>query len=207
MTQEPDVKGTVFADDSPEVTRSYADALLGAAEKDGDVEAVLGELDELVADLLVGDRRFAALFTSPSIRPAEKDRILASAFEGRALPIIVRFLRVLNNHGRLNLLGPIARHARATWDHRQNRRPVTVRSAVALDDSQKSTLTGRLAAMLAATPIVTYEVDPALIGGLVIQAGDDIYDASVRTQIDQLRRRLIEEKFRDVQGRQAFVTA
>ncbi len=48
----PDVSGTVFEDEAPEATRSYAEALLGAAEKEGQVDAVLDELDAIASDVL-----------------------------------------------------------------------------------------------------------------------------------------------------------
>jgi F-type H+-transporting ATPase subunit delta len=198
---DADVAGTVFDDDQPEVTRSYAEALLGAAEGDGRVEAVLDDLDALLADVLVENPRFAAILASPSLAAAEKDRILVDTFEGRALPLVVRFLRVLNRHGRLGLIGPIAREARALWDRKQNRRPVLVRSAVPLDEAQRQALDDRLGRMLAATPIVTYAVDAALIGGLVVQIGDDVYDASLRSRLQQLRHRLIQGKSHEIQNR------
>jgi F-type H+-transporting ATPase subunit delta len=48
---------------------------------------------------------------------------------------------------------------------------------------------------------VSISVDPSLIGGLIVQVGDDVYDASVRNQLEQLRRRLIEEKSHELQTR------
>jgi F-type H+-transporting ATPase subunit delta len=197
----PDVAGTVFEDDQPEVTRSYAEALLGAAQNEGQADAVLDELDEIVRDVLRDNPRFAALLASPTLPADEKDRILTETFENRALPIVVRFLRVLNRHGRLGLIASIAREARALWDREQNRRPVLVRSAVPLEDSQRETLRDRLGRMLAATPLLSFEVDPALIGGLVVQVGDDVYDASVRSRLQQLRHRLIEGKTHEIQSR------
>jgi F-type H+-transporting ATPase subunit delta len=193
----PDVAGTIFDDKQPEVTRSYAEALLGAAENEGQADAVL---DELVADVLRGQPQFAAILASP-LPEAEKDRILTATFEGRALPTVVRFLRVLNRHGRLEQVAPIARAARALWDRKQNRRPVLVRSAIELDDAQREALRERLGRMLAATPLLTFVVDPSLLGGLVVQVGDDVYDASVRSRLQQLRHRLIEGKTYEIQSR------
>lgn len=125
----PDVSGTVFDDEVAQVARSYAEALLNAASKGGEAEAVLGELEEIEDDLIRDQPRIAELFASPSIPAHEKERVLSEAFEGRALPTVVRFLKVLNHHGRLGLIAPIAREARALWDRKQNRRPVTVTSA------------------------------------------------------------------------------
>jgi F-type H+-transporting ATPase subunit delta len=197
----PDVTGTVFEDDQPEVTRSYAEALLGAAARQGQTEAVLDELDELVADVLQAHPKFAAILASEALPAAEKDRILTATFENRAAPLVLRFLRVINRHGRLGLIAPIARAARAEWDRRQNRRPVLVRSAVALDDAQRQALLERLSGMLSATPVPTYRVDPTLIGGLIVQIGDDVYDASVRNRLQQLRNRLIEGRTHEIQSR------
>jgi F-type H+-transporting ATPase subunit delta len=200
-TGAPDVTGTVFEDDQPEVTRSYAEALLGAAKNAGQTEAVLDELDEFVADVLSAYPQFAAILASEALPAPEKDRILTSTLENHASPLILRFLRVLNRHGRLGLIAPVARTARELWDRQQNRRRVVVRSAVPLAEDQRAALIERLGRMLAATPVLTYQTDPALIGGLVVQIGDDVYDASVRNRLGQLRNRLIEGKTHEIQSR------
>jgi F-type H+-transporting ATPase subunit delta len=199
MNPAPDVAGTVFEDVSPELSRTYAEALLGAAEKEGRVDDVLGEIDELLDDVWRAQPKFAAILSSPSIATHEKDRILVDTLERRAQPTVMRFLRVLNRHGRLAMLPAIARRARGVWDHRQNRRPVTIRSAVPLDPEQTEALRNKLAALLQASPVLTLEVDPSLIGGLVVQVGDDVYDASIRSHLERLHRRLVEEKIHELQ--------
>jgi F-type H+-transporting ATPase subunit delta len=193
--------GSVFDDEAPELTRTYAEALVNAAEKQGQVEAVLDDLDAIEAEVLGPNPKFATLLGSPLLPQHEKERVLVATFEGRVLPTVVHFLRVLNRHGRLGLIRPVTRAARAIWDRRQNRRPVTVRTAVPLDDAQQAALRDRLARMLAATPVLHLQVDPSLIGGLVVQIGDDVYDASVRHRLERLRHRLIEGKTHEIQSR------
>jgi F-type H+-transporting ATPase subunit delta len=197
----PSVAGTVFDDESMVLARTYSEALINVAEKEGQVEEVLDELDAIVADVLAPNPRFASLLASPLLAETEKERILIDAFDGRALPAVVRFLRVLNRHGRLGLIAPVARSAREIWERRQNKQRVTVRTAVPLDDAQKSALQDRLAGMLNATPILNLVVDRSLIGGLVVHTGDDVYDASVRNRLELLRRRLIEGKTHEIQSR------
>lgn len=195
------VHPTVFDEKASELAKTYADALVNAAEKTGDAQGVLDELDA-IRDLVVGKLpAFARLVRSPVRSTAEKDELIAKAFEGRVLPTSVNFLRVLNRNGRLELLGSILNSARATWERRQNRKRVTVRSAVPLTDGQREALAARLAASLNATPVLTAEVDPALIGGLVVQVGDVVYDGSVRNRLAQLRNRLIEGKTHEIQSR------
>jgi F-type H+-transporting ATPase subunit delta len=187
------VVGTVFDEASVELARTYATALLDAAG--ADAEPVLDELEEIVSDVLVAQPKFAELLASPAVPMAEKDRVLVEVFEGRALPIVSNFLRVLNRHGRLGVLAAITTQARVDWDRKQGRRRVTVRSAVPLDDGQRAVLQGKLSALIGgATPQVKLEIDPSLIAGLVVQVGDDVYDASVRTRLKRLRDRLLERK-------------
>jgi F-type H+-transporting ATPase subunit delta len=201
MTQDAAAHRTVLDDVAPELTRSYAEALVNVAQKGDDPSALLDELDELVADVFVANRRFASMLGSPALSVKDKDRILSETFGGRASDTLAKFLRVLNQHDRLDLLGPVSRKAREILDRRLNRRPVSVRSAVALDDSQQSALRDRLAAMLGATPVLSLAVDPSLIGGLVIQVGDDVYDASVKSRLEKLRQGLIEGKTHEISSR------
>lgn len=195
----PDVAGTVFDDPNPELARNYAEALINAAE--GDADAALDELDELVDDLFVGRPEFARLMGSPVRSAADKDAVLVRSLEGRALTLLVRFLRVLNRHGRLALVGPVSREARRIWDRRQGRVPVAVLSATELDESQLAAVRDKLAAITGGTPVLSVRVDPSLIGGLVVQVGDIVYDASVRRRLEQLRQRLIEGKTHEIQER------
>jgi F-type H+-transporting ATPase subunit delta len=198
----PDVAGTVFDESAVELAKSYANALLNATKDETD--AVLDDLDAIVVDVLQGQPKFAEILGSSSVSELEKDRILTTVFEGRALPTVVNFLRVLNRHGRLGLLTLVVRSARAIHDHKSGRRAVTVRSAVPIDDAQRASLQDRLATLIGATPQMKLEVDPSLIAGLVVQVGDDVYDASVRTRLHRLRDRLIERKSHEIQSRRDY---
>ena len=201
-TPAPDVTGTVFDELALELAKTYADALLHASK--GQTGEVLDDLDAIEADVLRGHPRFAEILDSGTVSPIEKDRILVETFEGRTLLTVVNFLRVLNRHGRLGLLKLVVRHARAAFDRESGRKAVTIRSAVALDEAQRASLQNRLATLLGATPQFTLEVDPSLIAGLVVQVGDDVYDASVRTRLDRLRDRLIERKSHEIQSRRDY---
>ena len=195
------VAGTVFDVSTVELARNYAEALLNAAGSGHETDAVLDDLEAIRRDVLEANPRFASLLASPTVAGSEKDRVLVDTFEGRALPTVVRFLRVLNRHGRLEILPAVIRQARAIQDRRQGRKPVTVRSAVPLDEGQQAAVRARLAALIHATPVLTLEVDPSLIGGLVVQVGDDVYDASVRNRLGRLRDRLIERKSHEISSR------
>ena len=189
------------AEDSAEVARRYAEALIKAAEHEGAVDQVLDELAELERDVLKPNPRFAQILASPRVAASQKDRMLVDLLENRGSSLLLRFLRVLNRHERLAYLGAVAQAARAIWDKRHSRIPVQVRSAFPMDEGQLQALRTRLARLTGATPILQVSTDPDLIAGLVVQVGDLRYDASAKSRLAQLRQRLIEGKTHEIQSR------
>jgi F-type H+-transporting ATPase subunit delta len=183
------------------VARRYAEALIDTAQKEKQVDAALEELAEIGTDVFPRFPRFAELLASERVPVGERDRILGDVFGGRASDLVLRFLRVLNRRGRLGLLRPIVAEARTIWDRRNHRIPVSVRSAVPLGDDQLEALRDRLKGLVAGTPIVSVSTDPSLIGGLVVQVGDQMYDASVKSRLALLHHRLIEGKSHEIQSR------
>jgi F-type H+-transporting ATPase subunit delta len=203
------IAGTVLDNDDVGV-RNYADALLGAAEAAGEgvVDTVLEQLEAFVTDVWDAEPRVAALLESPTLAVTEKDRILKEALADRSHPLVLQFLRVLNRHNRLPWLRSAVRRARLSWDRKQNRHNVLVTSAVPLDDAQLDALRERLGPLLGGgTAVIQTRVDPSILGGLVVQTGDYVYDASVRTStLERLRRRLVEEKVHEVRALRESLT-
>jgi F-type H+-transporting ATPase subunit delta len=196
-----DAGQAVISDDTVQLARRYARALVDAGEGSSGAEALLEELGEIEAEVFKPYPRFEALLASTRVSVGEKDRILVELLSGKATDLSVRFLRVVNRHGRLGIFSIILREARLLWDRRNRRVPVRVRSAVPLSESQLQSLTERLATLVAGTPILQVSTDPGIIGGLVVQVGDQLYDASVKSRLAQLRHRLIEGKIHEIQSR------
>jgi F-type H+-transporting ATPase subunit delta len=85
---------------------------------------------------------------------------------------------------------------------------VQVRSAVPLADDQADRLRQQLRESLRLDPVLRTEVDPKLLGGIVVKVGDWLYDASVRARLDSIRKQLIERSSHEIQsGRDRFSVA
>jgi F-type H+-transporting ATPase subunit delta len=164
-------------------------------------EQAIEDLEAIDREVLSGYPRFAQVLASSQISASEKDRMVVEVFAPRVSSVVLRFLRVLNRRGRLGLLSPLAREARRLWDRRHKRVPVFVRTAVPLDESQVEALRQQVERMTAATPIMQVTTDPELIGGLIVQVGDQVCDASIRNRLEKLRQRLIEGKTHEIQSR------
>ncbi len=191
----------LLAGDEAQAARRYAEALVGAAVAENQAEAALADLQAIEADVLKPYPEFRRLLGSSQVPAAEKDRIVGTVFGEHVSGVVLRFLRVLNRHGRLALLTPIAREAARIWDRRHQRIPVLVRTAVPLDETQEAALRDRVTRMIGATPILQITTDPDLIGGLIVQVGDQVCDASIRNRLEQVRQRLIEGKTHEIQSR------
>jgi F-type H+-transporting ATPase subunit delta len=182
--------------------RVYAESLLNAAgDKAGEV------VDDLEALLSVSqaDPRLFAFFSSAALSRELKAKSLRKALTGRASPILLNFVLVLNDHDRLELFRGIAKEARELFDRRAGRMQVSVRSAVVLPDDQRERLLQELRGMFQREPVLEAQVDPELLGGMVVRVGDWVMDDSVRTRLQSLRKQLIEKSSHEIQtGRNRF---
>ena len=196
------LKGTVLDVGYESLVRAYSEALLNVLASEGDPESAFDELDELVI-ATSSSTAYDILAVSPEVSRAEKDRILLKLFDKKLHPTLLKFLRVLNRAGRLDLLPSIAHQVRSNWNHRQNKKVVRVQSAVPLGATEKDELRDRLRQSLGSEPILQLQVTPALLGGLVVQVGDIVYDSSIRSQLARLRRELVEDKILQLRGQLA----
>ena len=196
---------TVFDDELRHVGGVYAEALLNAAEKSGQADEVYQELRALVVDVFRRDPQLEAFLSSRAVSRAHKDEVLQKAFDGRAADVFSNFLHVLNAHDRLDTLRAVALAYRELYEQRAGRLRVQVRSAVPLQDDQQDRLRNELREAFQKEPVLETRVDPDLLGGMIIQVGDRLYDSSIRTRLDQIRNQLIERSSHEIQsGRDRF---
>jgi F-type H+-transporting ATPase subunit delta len=183
------------------VARVYAEALLGACDKSGRVETVFDELDSLVNDVLPANLVIANLFSSAALGRRARGEIIDKAFAGPASELFHDFLRVLNDHERLDLLPAIHAAFRDLLDERARRVRIYVESAVPLQDDQKNRLREELRARYTFEPLLEAHVNPELLGGLRIRIGDMLFDSSIRTQLAIIRNQIIARSSHEIQSR------
>jgi F-type H+-transporting ATPase subunit delta len=199
---------TVLDVGTQRVAKVYAEAILRAAPTRQESDELLEELDALVNDVLPADPRLEAFLGSGVISRHAKAAAIRSVFSSRASPLFVHALLVLNDHGRLDLLRPIAAACRELRDQQAGRMRVQVRSAVPLPDDQKERLLQELRETFQTEPLLETKIDQDLLGGMVVQVGDWLYDHSVRTQLETIRDQIIARSSYEIQsGRDRFCIA
>lgn len=182
------------------VAVTYAQALLEVGAAGGNADALLEELAAVVK-LVEADARFAQFLTSPIISAQARRQSLQRIFQGRLSRPLLGLLLVLCDHQRLGLLGEVLAAGRRLRDESLGRKPVQVRSAVPLDPGLQETIRLRLAERLGLEPLADFQVDPDLLGGLVIQVDDKVVDGSVRTRLRRLRDQILVRSRHEIQSR------
>jgi F-type H+-transporting ATPase subunit delta len=191
---------------SQAIARTYADALLNAAGSQ--TESVLEELGSFVDDVLGKIPDLREVFFARVIGREEKIRLIDRVFASQTSPLVANFLRVLVQHDRLELVPLILRQARLRQEVRGGRQRVQIKTALPLSDQAREKLRKRLAESLPFDPILEAQVDPSLIGGIVIRVADTVYDSSLATRVAQLRERIQQRSLHEIQsGRDRFSSA
>ncbi len=172
------------------VARNYAETLLEVAERHEGLEP-FGEGIEVVARLIEENSGFRTFLETPRIAATDKKKVLRTAF-GEQLPVtLLNFLFVLIDRRRQRLLREIASEYHTLVDERMNRERVDVTVAHTLDDPTVTLLEERLTGLLGRQAIARMRVKPRILGGVVVRAGDTIYDGSLRRRLDDMRRSLL----------------
>jgi F-type H+-transporting ATPase subunit delta len=165
----------------------YAKALLAAAEKAGQADRAVEELEGLVTDVLNKLPQLDAMLKSPRLTHEERLPILDKAFGGKLSPTTLTFLKVVSQHNRLDCLRAIAKAARLQLNTARGRVEVHVESAYPLSNPVRERISQRLTQMLGRQVILTTEVNEDLLGGLVVRVGDTVYDASIAAQLKRMQ--------------------
>jgi len=175
------------------VAEVYARSAFDLAAQAGD-EAVTSLADELdqIAALLREQDDLRNLFTNPSVNTDRRAQSIETMFKGRVSDLTYKLLQVLNRKGRLDqLVGVAVVYDQIVKDER-GEVDVDVYAATALDEQQTRRIADRIGALVDRKAIVRAHVDERMIGGLKVRVGDQLIDGSVATQLQKLKRRMLE---------------
>jgi F-type H+-transporting ATPase subunit delta len=175
------------------VARRYAKALLEIGIQQQTYDALGKELDR-TAETLGRSPDLRMALENP-VFPLDKRRAVLEELARRlALSKVVRnFVMLLLDKGRIGSLPDIARAHRHLVDLHAGRVRATVTSARPLDPQLELRLKTALEKSSGKVVLLEKKEDPSIIGGLVTQLGDTVYDGSVRSQLAQLREELLSE--------------
>jgi F-type H+-transporting ATPase subunit delta len=175
------------------IARRYAKALLEIGVANSSFDALQHEL-ERVAALYAGSAELRTTLENPVFLPSKRKLVLEEIARRLALSKTVRnFLLLLLDRGRIAALPAIVREHRALVDEHAGRVRAKVSSAQPLAPGVEARLKAALERRTGKVVIVERVEEPALLGGVVTQIGDLVFDGSVRTQLQTIRQTLVAE--------------
>jgi len=177
---------TVFDTGQLQLGAVYAKALLGAAEAAGTTDEVVEQIDSFVNDVLTSVTGLASVLASPRIAVEEKEKILDQAFTTKMDSTLLKFLKVSARHGRLDSIRAIAEQVRSQYNELRGIVEIVVQTASELEPATLETIKQRLESSLGKTVQIRTEIDPSIIGGLVVRDGDTVYDGSLANRLARM---------------------
>ena len=172
-----------------EISRVYSEALFDVAKEKDELDEVQEQLGEF-ADAVDTDRDLQVFFFSPYFSSAEKRDGIAKAVDGGNAEL-VNFLELLAEKHRMPALFRIRRRFDELAAIENDQLDVTVTSAIELDPAVVESIGAEIEKKTGKTINLTTEVDDSIIGGLVLQVGNRVFDASIRNRLDKLRKEVI----------------
>jgi F-type H+-transporting ATPase subunit delta len=171
-----------------ELAQVYANALFEVASENDVTDDVREQLGQF-ADELDENRDLQIFLFSPYFSSQEKKDGIRKIVEG-ADERFLNFLELLAERHRMPALFRIRRAYDALWREENKLLPVTVTSAVELDEGLVEGLGKRIEEQTGKKVELTSKVDSDVLGGLVLQVGNMVLDASIRNRLEQLRKQV-----------------
>jgi ATP synthase F1 delta subunit len=171
-----------------EIAEVYSRALFEVAVDGGVLDRVHEELGQF-ADALGESRDLQVFFFSPYFSSQEKKDGIGSLVQD-AEPNFVRFLELLAERHRMPAIFRIRAELDRLWRRENKLLPVSVTSAVELDTELVDGIGKRIEDQTGERVELTSRVDPDVLGGLVLQVGNMVLDASVRNRLERLRKQV-----------------
>jgi ATP synthase F1 delta subunit len=166
--------------------RVYAEALFDVARDKGTLDAVGEQLGQF-ADAVEGERELQVFLFSPHFSSTEKTEGLRRAVSG-ADPELQNFLELLVEKNRMPELFRIRRQFEQLWKQENKRLDVTVTSAVELDPAVVEKVGSEVERQTGQKVELASRVDGEILGGIVLQVGNMVLDASIRSRLEKLRK-------------------
>ncbi len=171
-----------------EIAQVYARALFEVAVEHDSLDEIREQLDAF-ADAMNENRQLASFFFSPYFSAQEKKEGLERTVID-AHPAFANFLQALIERHRMPAIFRIRTEFVALWDEERRLLPVQITSAVELDSETVEKLGERIGEQVDRKIELSAEVDPEILGGVVLRVGNVILDASIKNRLEQLRKQV-----------------
>jgi F-type H+-transporting ATPase subunit delta len=172
------------------VASGYAEAIMQLAAESSADKTVLEDLKG-VNQVVASTSELEVVLRHPAVNSVEKKQLIISIFGGKVHELTLRLLEMLTERRRLELLPYIQRHVENIWRAKQNIVAGTLVYAEKPDPKTLQEIKDKLQKQLGKTLELSEKEDKSLIGGYLLQIGDQVIDGSLKGRLQQIEKALL----------------
>lgn len=176
------------------VARRYNLALYDIASEQKSVDAVKKDFED-IKRTVTGSKELETFLKTPIIKLDKKAAVIDALFKGKVNDLTLKFLSVLSQKNRINILTEIADDFIKLVNDKQGIVTAKIKTAIELSDGEKKSLADKLKSYTGKDITASYSVDPSIKGGFIAQIDDKIIDASITRQLELLREKFAQGTF------------
>ena len=173
------------------IVQTYAVSLFEVAQEEKKEELLLAQLGEVCA-LMREYPEFLRLLSSPVITKEEREQLLEQDFSGQVDLYLLNFLKILAQADRISCLEEIEKAFRALYYQQRNIQPVIAVTAVAMTEELQRRFCDKLEFSLGKKILLENQIDPSILGGVVLKIGNRQMDDSIKNRLEAVRRQILE---------------
>lgn len=170
--------------------RRYAQAIFELALQNDQLEQWGDDLR--LTDQVLQDEEFRAFLSHAEVPLDRKIAAINQVLES-VDPLVKNLVSLLVSRGAVNLIHDVLTSYNRLVDVHRGRQQVEVTSAVPLSDQELERITRFASNLINKEVVVSIQVDESILGGLVIQIGDQLMDGSTRSRLEELRKQIRSE--------------
>ena len=172
------------------ILHRYATSLLETSLEKNNLEAVSSDI-ELVVKTLEQNRQLQLMLESPVVKSETKLSILKEIFNNKISKETIDFIAFIVLKKRENLLGPIGKRFFDLRDEHLGIANVSVTTAAEFSNDQKNVLKSKMEKILNKEVRLDFKTDTKLIGGFIAKVNDTLFDASIKHQLELLKKQFL----------------
>ncbi|MCR5261334.1 MAG: ATP synthase F1 subunit delta [Candidatus Gastranaerophilales bacterium] len=171
-------------------SKNYAAALFETAQSHNAEETVFSDI-KLVTETILSNKELQQFLKNPVIKVEDKKSAVTEIFDGKLQNFTQNLLLLLADNARFELLSDICSEYRELMDKSKNIVHVKAVSAVEIKEHLKEKLKTKIESIMKKNAEIQYEINPEIIGGLIIEAEGKTIDSSVLTQLKNIKKQMI----------------
>lgn len=166
------------------------------ATEQNSLDAVLGDM-RVLQQICAGSNDFVMMLRSPVIKGDKKIGVINAVLEKSNINVLTKaFVNLLVNKGREMNLPEIATAFIASYNELKRIRTVRLTTARPVNDTVKDSIKAKVASFMPLDTVnMETSVDESLIGGFVLEVGDQLFDASVKKSLNEIRSKITDHSY------------